>query len=120
MKPVEWMARTKEDLLAFPRKVVHHIGRALTVAQFGGKHQAAKPLKGFGGAGVLEIIENFDGDTYRAVYTVQFAGVVYVLHAFQKKAKRKIATPKKEMDLIKARLQDARKHYKAHYASERS
>jgi len=119
LKPVEWMARTKEDLLAFPRAVVHHIGRALTVAQFGGKHPAAKPLKGFGGASVLEIIEHFDGNTYRAVYTVQFAGVVYVLHAFQKKAKRKIATPKPEIDLIKARLKDARQHYKTHYASER-
>ncbi len=115
MKPVEWIGRTREDLLSFPRKVVRQVGKALTVAQYGGKHQSAKALKGFGGAGVLEIIEDFDGDTYRAVYTVKFTGVIYVLHAFQKKAKRRIATPKKEVNLIRARLKDAQKHYKVHY-----
>ena len=118
MKPVLWVARTKEELLAFPREVVHEIGRALTIAQYGGKHPAAKPLKGFGGAGVVEIVEDFDGNAYRAVYTVKFSDVVYVLHAFQKKAKRRIATPKKDIELIKSRLKDAQRHYKEHYQSE--
>jgi phage-related protein len=74
-------------------------------------------LKGFGGAGVLEVVDDFDGDTYRAVYTVRFAGVVYVLHAFQKKAKRGIATPKREIDLIEQRLKRAREDY-AQWQSE--
>ncbi len=117
MKPVEWVGRSKDDLKAFPRNVTHEIGRALTVAQAGGKHAKAKPLKGYRGAGVLEIVENHDGNTYRAVYTVMLAGVVYVLHTFQKKAKRRIATPKKELDLIAQRLKTARDHYQRHYAA---
>lgn len=76
------------------------------------KHPDAKPLKGFKGAGVLEIVENFDGDTYRAVYTVKFEGIVYVLHAFQKKSKQGIATPKQDIDLIESRLKRAKEHYK--------
>jgi len=83
--------------------------------QKGEKPAAAKPLKGFGGAGVLEIIENFIGDTYRAVYTVKFAKVVYVLHCFQKKSKRGIETPKHEIDLIKQRLKEVEEDYKARY-----
>jgi phage-related protein len=71
----------------------------------------AKPLKGFGGAGVLEILDDFDGDTYRAVYTVRFTGAVYVLHAFQKKSKHGIATPKAELNLIRQRLRQAREDY---------
>jgi len=86
--------------------VQREIGFALRQAQDGGKHPDAKPLKGFGGASVLEIVEDHDGDTYRAVYTVRFADAVYVLHVFQKKSK-KIATPKHEMDLIPARLKEA-------------
>jgi phage-related protein len=78
-----------------------------------GGHPAAKALKGFGGRGVLEVVDDFDGDTYRAVYTVKFAGVVYVLHAFQKKSKRGIATPQRDIDLIKARLKRAEEHYRA-------
>jgi len=74
------------------------------LAQIGDKHPTAKPLKGFSGAGVLEIVDNYDGDTYRTVYTVKLAGVVYVLHAFQKKSKKGIATPKKDIDMIKKRL----------------
>lgn len=119
MKPVEWVGNSKDDLKAFPRDVTHEIGRVLTVAQAGGKHIKAKPLKGHRGAGVLEIVENYDGDTYRAVYTVRFAGVVYVLHAFQKKAKRRIATPQKELDLIAQRLKVAEEHYKRHHAAKR-
>ena len=80
----------------------------------GNKHPDAKPLKGFKGAGVLEIVEDFDGDTYRAVYTVKFEEIIYVLHAFQKKSKRGIATPKKDIDLIEARLNRAKKHYETY------
>lgn len=111
LQPVYWVGSAKEDLKTFPRPVVHEIGRALTFAQLGGKHPSAKPLKGFTGASVVEIVENFDGDTYRAVYTVKFSSAVYVLHAFQKKAKRGISTPRKELDLIKARLRQAQIHH---------
>lgn len=98
-----------------PNDVKEVMGFAIFSAQSGEKHPAAKPLKGFGGAGVLEVVEDFDGDTYRAVYTVKFAGVVYVLHAFQKKSKRGSATPRHDIDLIKQRLRTAEQHYRAHY-----
>jgi len=88
---------------------------AIDDAEHGGEHPSAKALKGFGGRGVLEIIDDFDGDTYRAVYTVKFAGVIYVLHAFQKKSKKGIATPQRDIDLIKARLKRAEEHYKENY-----
>ncbi|TAN58801.1 MAG: type II toxin-antitoxin system RelE/ParE family toxin, partial [Rhodospirillales bacterium] len=104
MKPLGWIGNSKDDLLAFPQDAIREIGHALFVAQTGGKHACAKPLKGFGSAGILEIVEDLDGDAYRAVYTVRFAEMVYVLHAFQKKSKRGIATPKLEIDRIKARL----------------
>ena len=81
------------------------------MAQQGGKHDHAKPLRGFGGAGVLEIVEDHDGDTYRAVCTVRLAGRVYVLHAFQKKSKTGIETPKAEINLIKSRLKRAEKEH---------
>jgi len=87
------------------------IGHALFVAQLGGKHEDAKPLRGFGGAGVLEVVEDFAGDTYRAVYTVKFADAVYVLHVFQKKWKKGIKTPQKDLDLIKERLTRAEQDY---------
>ena len=87
------------------------MGHALDIAQQGKKHQDAKPLVGFGGAGVLEIVEDYAGDTYRAVYTVRFIGAVYALHAFQKKSKKGIETPKQEMDLIRRRLKKAEAHY---------
>jgi phage-related protein len=80
-----------------------------------GEHPAAKALRGFGGRGVLEIVDDFDGDTYRAVYTIKFARVVYVLHAFQKKSKKGIATPQHDIDLIKARLRRAEEHYRTNY-----
>ena len=89
------------------------IGHALHEVQCGGEPISAKALKGFGGRAILEIIEDFDGDTFRAVYTVRFAGVIYVLHVFQKKAKKGIATPKHEIERIKTRLRDAEEHYRA-------
>jgi phage-related protein len=89
------------------------MGYALYQAQLGRKAPSAKPLAGFGGAGVLEIVEDFQTNTYRAVYTVKFARLVYVLHAFQKKSKKGIATPKPEVDLIKRRLRFAEQDYKA-------
>ena len=87
------------------------MGHALDIAQQGKKHQDAKPLVGFGGAGVLEIVEDYAGDTYRAVYTVRFIGAVYALHAFQKKSKKGIETPKQEIELIRSRLKKAEEHY---------
>ena len=96
------------------------MGQALFEAQIGGKHPSSKPLSGFRGAGVLELVEDHDGNTYRAVYTVKFAGVVYVLHAFQKKSKKNIQTPKHETEMIKARLRDAEDHYKSHHQSNKT
>lgn len=107
MKPVHWMGSTLADLRALPDEVQDDIGYALYEAQTGTKSSKAKPLKGFGGAGVLEIVETHDGDAYRAVYTVKLATAIYVLHVFQKKAKHGIATPKHDMDLIEKRLQMA-------------
>jgi phage-related protein len=118
-KPVRWVGSSKDDLRAFPQEVRRRVGGALWDAQLGLKATFAKPLRGFGGAGVLEVIDDHDGDTYRAVYTISFAGVVYVLHAFQKKSKRGIATPKAELDLIKRRLKRAREDYKQWSRSEK-
>lgn len=118
LKPVHWVPPTHEDLLAFPRDVQHSIGLALMMAQGGGKHPSAKPLKGFKGAGVLEIVEHHDGNTYRAVYTVRFADVIYVLHVFQKKSRKGIKTPKHVMDLIRARLRWAENDYQELKATE--
>ena len=98
------MASSKRDLLAMPEEVTEEFGYALYLAQKGLKHERAKPLKGHGSAGVLEVVENLKGDTYRAVYTVRFSDAVYVLHCFQKKATRGIATPKPDLDLIESRL----------------
>jgi phage-related protein len=115
LKPLEWLGKTKEQLSAFPRDVCRDIGYALHFAQSGDKHPAAKPLKGFTGGGVLEVVENYDGKTYRAVYTVQFTDVVYVLHVFQKKSKRGIATSRQDLELIQRRLKDAREHHRRKY-----
>ncbi len=109
--PVIWLGSTKKAVQSFPLPVRQAVGFALFQAQLGGKHTDAKPLKGFGGAGVLEVVERHDSDTYRAVYTVKFAGVIYVLHAFQKKSKKGIQTPKQDIDLIKKRLQQAKLDY---------
>jgi phage-related protein len=87
------------------------VGYALHHAQIGEKHKDAKPLRGFGGASVLEVVEDYGGDTYRAVYTVKFAGAVYVVHAFQKKSRYGSETPKPDMDLIKQRLKRAEEQH---------
>lgn len=110
-KPVRWIGSSREDLREFPKEVRGRVGGALWDAQMGRKALYAKPLKGFGGAGVLEVVDDFEGDTYRAVYTVRFLGAVYVLHAFQKKSKHGIATPKPDLDLIERRLNRAREDY---------
>lgn len=106
-KPLVWLGSSKKDLLALPVAVRKFFGHALDTAQHGERHEAAKVLKGFGGAGVLEIIEDDTGGTYRAVYTVQFAEAVFVLHAFQKKSKRGIETPRTEIETIRQRLKIA-------------
>lgn len=110
-KPVFWVASSLRDLREFPKGVRQTVGQALFDAQTGGKHPGAKPLKGFGGAGVLEVVEEDDGKTYRAVYTVKFAGVVYVLHAFRKKSKSGIKTPAEEIEKVRSRLKEATKHH---------
>ena len=112
-KPVVWLGNSLDELRKFPDEVRDEIGYALYQAQINKKHPSAKPLKGFKGAGVLEIVENFDGDTYRTVYTVKLARIVYVLHAFQKKSKKGIATPPKDIKLIEKRLKLAVKTHKA-------
>lgn len=109
LKPLYWIGSAKADLRGFPKAVTTVVGAALHEAQLGGKHDDAKPLKGFGGASVLEILDDYDGDTYRAVYTVRFRGAVYVLHAFQKKSKRGIATSRRDTELINSRLEAARR-----------
>ena len=107
-KPVRWVGSSKEDLSEFPADVRRRVGGALWEAQIGRKAAFAKPLRGYGDAGVLEIVDDFDGDTFRAVYTVRFPNAVYVLHAFQKKSKRGIATAKAELGLIEQRLKRTR------------
>lgn len=106
-KQLIWIGSSKKDLMALPVGVRKFFGHALDFAQRGDQHDAAKTLKGFGGAGVLEIVEDDGGGTYRAVYTVKFAHAVFVLHCFQKKSKRGIATPKADLDIICARLKVA-------------
>jgi phage-related protein len=117
-KPVRWIGSSKEDLREFPEDVRRRVGGALWDAQLGLKAPYAKPLRGFGGAGVLEIVDDFDGDTFRTVYTVRFARAIYVLHAFQKKSKRGIATPKAELNLIEQRLERAAEDYARWSTSE--
>ena len=106
-KPLFWVGSSLKDLRDFPKDVKEEIGYALYQAQIGQKPLSAKPLKGFHGTTVLEVIEDFHTDTYRAVYTVKFADAVYVLHAFQKKSKKGIETPKSDIELIKNRLKKA-------------
>ena len=112
MRRLEWIGSSKKDLLTLPEEVVNVFGYALYLAQTGSKHDQAKPLRGFGSAGVLEVVEDRRGDTYRAVYTVQYAARVFVLHVFQKKSKSGIATPKPDLDLIRNRLKVAAKRAK--------
>ena len=117
--PLEFVGSAEDDLFVFPPTVKRVIGFAIRIAQKGGKHPDAKPLKGFKGAGVLEVISDFDGDTFRAAYTVKLKGVAYVLHAFQKKSKKGIKTPKAEMDKVKARLKDAEALHEERYKNEK-
>ena len=108
-KELVWVASSLKDLRAFPEEVRQVMGFALYIAQCGGKHVSAKPLRGYGGSGVLEVVDDYRGDTYRTIYTVRFSDAVYVLHAFQKKAKRGAATPRHDIDLINARLKITRR-----------
>jgi phage-related protein len=108
LKPIYWVGPTLKELRSFPEEVRGAIGYTLELAQRGEKSDKAKPLKGFRGASVMEIVADHDGDTWRAVYTVEIADAVYVLHCFQKKSKKGMATPKAEINLIKGRLKSAR------------
>ncbi len=117
-KPIKWVSSAKRDLDAMPEDVKDVFGHAIDLAQAGGKHQDAKAMTGFGSAGVLEVVEDHQGDTYRAVYTVKFAGWVYVLHCFQKKSKSGIATPKPDMDLINIRLKAAKQDFEVWLAQQ--
>lgn len=112
IKSLLWVGSSRRNVKAFPAEVKDVLGYALYQAQMGRKAPSAKPLAGFGGAGVLEIVEDYKTDTYRAVYTVKFSDSVYVLHAFQKKSKKGIATPKPDIDVIKRRLRAAEEDYK--------
>jgi phage-related protein len=104
---IVWVGSSRRDLRAFPREVRRDIGQSLYAAQQGETDPSAKPLKGFGGGSVVEVVAQHRGDTWRAVYTVRFEEGVYVLHAFQKKSKRGIATPKNDIELIRQRLATA-------------
>jgi phage-related protein len=110
VKPLYWLGSARKDLKAMPETIQDAFGYALYLAQTGRKHDEAKPLKGFGSAGVLEVVESEEGGTYRAVYTVKLNHAVYVLHCFQKKSTDGIATPKPDLDLVRARLKAAEAH----------
>jgi phage-related protein len=112
LKPLVWMGSSLDDLREFPAEVRRVMGQALDDAQRGGEHPRAKALQGFGGRGVLEVVDDHDGDTFRAVYTVKFAGVVYVLHAFQKKSKKGRATPQQDIEVVRTRRKAAEAHHR--------
>lgn len=113
-KPLDWVGSSKKDFLDFPEQVKDEMGNALGLAQFGGTHPSAKPWKGEG-PGVFELVEDHDRNTYRAVYTVRFKEVVYVLHAFQKKSPKGIKTAQVDIGLIERRLKVAQQNYEARY-----
>lgn len=119
MKPVEWIGSSYKDFIAFPDPVQNAMGHALYLAQIGKMHISAKPLKGFGGAGVVELAESDAHGTYRAIYTVRFANAVYVLHAFQKKSKKGIKTPTEEIDLVRRRLKIAEADHRTRYGGSK-
>ena len=112
IKPVRWVGSSRSDLRAFPKAARRHVGQALYAAQRGEEYPTVKALKGFAGRAVLEIVVSHAGDAYRAVYTARFRNAIYVLHAFQKKSKKGIATPRKEMELIGRRLAAAARDYR--------
>jgi len=118
-KPLDWVGSSKKDFMRFPEPVKKEMGNALGLAQFGGAHPSAKPWKGQG-PGIFELVENHDGDAYRAVYTVRFKEVVYVLHAFQKKSPKGIRTAKIDVDLVEKRLRRAQSDYEARYDARKS
>ena len=118
-KPVLWVGPSKRDLLKCPDEVIDAMGTALSVAQFGGVHDSAKLWKGEG-PGVVEIVEDFNRATYRAVYTVRFEKAIYVLHCFQKKSPTGTKTAKQDIDLIGRRLKEAREDYEARYGSSKA
>ncbi len=114
-KPLYWIGSSLKDITRFPVQVQRSVGFALSAAQYGGKHPAAKPWKGEG-SGVLEVVKDHDGDTYRAIYTVRFANAVYVLHAFQKKSPRGIETRQSDIALVRERLKVAQRDYEEKHA----
>ena len=116
-KPLEWVASSRNDIRNLPEDVQDEFGFALYLAQKGELHQAAKPLAGLGG-GVIEVVADDKGNTYRAVYTVKLKFAIYVLHVFQKKSTRGIKTPQKEIDLIKSRLKVAIQHHEQKYEQQ--
>lgn len=113
-KPLDWVGSSKKDFLNFPEPVKDEMGNALGLAQFGGKHPSAKSWKGQG-SGVFEVVEDYDGDTYRAVYTIRFKEVVYVLHAFQKKSPKGSRTAQVDVDLVEGRLKVAQEDHEVRY-----
>jgi phage-related protein len=113
-KPLYWIASSLKDIARFPSDVQRSFGFALSAAQYGGKHKAAKPWKGEG-PGILEVVKDYDGDTYRAIYTVRFAQAVYVLHVFQKKSPRRIETRQSDVTLVRERLKAAQRDYEERY-----
>ena len=113
LKPVVWIGSSYDDFTALPEQAQGEMGHAIYLAQTGRVHRSAKPLRGFGSAGVVELVENDRHGSYRAVYTVKFWNAVYVLHAFQKKSKKGIATPREEIELVKRRLKVAEEDHKA-------
>jgi phage-related protein len=113
-KPLHWMGSALKETVQFPYAVQRSIGFALSAAQFGGKHLSAKPWRGEG-PGVMEVVKDYDGDTYRAIYTVRFERAVYVLHAFQKKSPRGIETRQSAIALVRARLRLAQRDYEERY-----
>jgi phage-related protein len=117
LKPLRWIGDSYRRYVEFPRQVKQDIGLAMMVAQYGGKAESAKPWKGLG-SGVMEVVDSFDGNAYRAIYTVRFADSVYVLHAFQKKSKRGISTPQRDVNLVKARLVAALHDYETRSKGE--
>ena len=108
-KPLVWVGSSRKDFVEFPDEVKSEMGYGLFQAQLGKRHRNAKTLSGFGSAGVVEIIDDHKGDTFRTVYTVRFASSIYVLHAFQKKSKKGGATPQSDIKLVEKRLRDAEK-----------
>jgi len=118
LRPLMWVASSKRDFREFPAQVQDDLGFQLYLAQTGQHPPSAKPLKGLG-SGTVELVDDFDGDAYRAVYTVRFGDAVYVLHAFKKKSKRGVKTPQPDIDLVKRRLRDAERDYAERSSKER-